>query len=84
MLSEGFEPDKDCFAKLVAALCADGRIDEAVNAYRAIVMKHPHSDVHLDNQIPIMIMTELINSGMNDKAATVFTLANGSLKVGEL
>ncbi|AES77270.2 PPR superfamily protein [Medicago truncatula] len=78
MLYEGFKPDKDCFAKLATALCADGRMDEAVSAYRDIVMKHPHSDVHLDNQIPIMIMTELINSGMNDKAATVFTLANGS------
>jgi len=84
MLSEGFEPDKDCFAKLVTALCVEGRIDEAIGAYHDIVMKHPHSDVHLDNQIPIMIMTQLITSGMNHKAATVFTLANGSLKVGEL
>jgi hypothetical protein len=47
-------------------------------------MKRPHTDVHLDNQIPLMIVTELLNAGMNDKAATVFTLANGSLKVGEL
>jgi len=84
MLSEGFKPDKDCFAKLVAALCADGRMDETVSIYRDIVMKHPHSDVHLDNQIPIMIMTKLINSGMNANAVTVFALANGSLKVREL
>lgn len=39
---------KHSFARLVTALCAQaqGRMDEAVSVCRAIVMKHPHSDVH--------------------------------------
>jgi pentatricopeptide repeat protein len=37
MLSEGFIPDKDCFAKLVTALFADGRIDDAFCLYCNIV-----------------------------------------------
>jgi len=80
MLSEGFKPDKHSFAKLVTALCADGRMDEAVGAYRDIVMKHPHSDVQLDNQIPIMIMTKLINAGMNDKGCHCFYLSQWNSK----
>jgi pentatricopeptide repeat protein len=63
MLSEGFIPDKDCFTELVTALCAHGRMDETVSVYIDIVVKHPESDFHLDNHIPFMIMTQLINAG---------------------
>jgi hypothetical protein len=64
MLSKGFIPeDKDCFAKLVTALCAHGRMDEAVCAYVIIAVMHPESDFHLDNHIPFMIMTQLLNAG---------------------
>jgi pentatricopeptide repeat protein len=75
MLTEGFTPDKDYFAKLVTALFADGRMDDAVCAYGNIAVMYPHSDVHLDSHIPLMIITELINAGMNDKAEIVLTLS---------
>ena len=75
MLSEGFIPHKDCFEELVTDLCADGRMDEAVSVYTDIVVKHPDSDFHLDNHIPFMILTQLINAGMNDKAEIVLTLS---------
>ena len=75
MRSKRFKPDKDSFVGLVTVLCAEGRIDEAVSAYRDIVMKYPRSDFHLDNDILFMIMTELINAAKTDEAATVFGLS---------
>jgi len=76
MLYEGFKADKDCFAKLLTALCADCRMDKAVSAFTDIVAKHPDIVFHLDNHIiPFMTMTELINAGMNDKAEIVLTLS---------
>jgi len=37
MLYEGFKADKDCFAKLVTALCADGRMDEVRHAFHCLL-----------------------------------------------
>jgi len=75
ILAEGFVPSKFSFVGLVTALCAEGRMSEAVRAYCDIVIEQPYSDFHLDNHIPLMIITELINAGMTDEAATVLGLS---------
>lgn len=59
MRSKRFKPDKISFVGIVTALCAQGRIDEAVSTYRDIAIKYPPGDFQLDHQIPLMIMTKL-------------------------
>ncbi|KAK7325342.1 hypothetical protein VNO77_29504 [Canavalia gladiata] len=71
MIEEGFVPDKYSFAGLLSALCAAGRIDEAVNVYNGVVMSHNDTDAHIHTAIT----GELIKAGKYHKAACIFKLA---------
>ncbi|TKY47973.1 putative pentatricopeptide repeat-containing protein [Spatholobus suberectus] len=71
MIDEGFVPDKYSFAGLLSALCAVGRVDEAVNVYRGIVMSYHDTDAHIHT----VIMGELIKAGKYHKASSIFRLA---------
>ncbi|XP_027341824.1 putative pentatricopeptide repeat-containing protein At1g16830 isoform X1 [Abrus precatorius] len=71
MIDKGFVPDKYSFAGLLSALCAEGRIDEAVNVYRGVVMSYLDTDAHIHT----VIISELIKAGKYHKAASIFKLA---------
>ncbi|RDX80017.1 putative pentatricopeptide repeat-containing protein, partial [Mucuna pruriens] len=71
MIDEGFVPDKYSFAGLLSALCAAGRVEEAVNVYRGVVMSYHGTDAHIHT----VITGELIKAGKYHKAASVFRLA---------
>lgn len=71
MIDKGFAPDKYSFAGLLSGLCAVGRIDEAVNVYRGVVMTYHDTDAHIHT----VITGELTKVGKYHRAAGVFRLA---------
>ena len=71
MIDVGFVPDKYSFAGLLSALCAAGRVDEAVNVYHAVVMSSHDTDAHIHT----VITGELIKVGRYHEAVSVTRLA---------
>ncbi|KAK7381424.1 hypothetical protein VNO78_34101 [Psophocarpus tetragonolobus] len=71
MINEGFVPDKYSFAGLLSALCAVGRVDEAVNVYRGVVMSYHDTDSHVHT----VITSGLIKTRKYHKAASFFKSA---------
>ncbi|CAJ1954914.1 unnamed protein product [Sphenostylis stenocarpa] len=71
MIDKGFVPDRYSFAGLLSALCAAGRVDEAVNVYLAVVTSYRDNDAHLHT----LITGELIRVRKYHKAASVTRLA---------
>jgi pentatricopeptide repeat protein len=68
MIDEGFKPDKHSFTGLLSALCAERRIDEAINVYRGVVRT---ADAHIHT----VIVDGLIQAGQYHKASVVFRSA---------
>jgi pentatricopeptide repeat protein len=68
MIDEGFKPDKHSFTGLLSALCAERRIDEAINLYRGVVTT---ADAHIHT----VIVDGLIQAGQYHKASVVFRSA---------
>ena len=71
MIDKGFAPDKYSFAGLLTGLCAAGRIDEAVNVYRGLVMSYHDTDAHIHT----LIVGGLVKVHKYHIAADVFRLA---------
>lgn len=71
MIVKGFKPDKYSIAGLLSALCAERRIDEAVNVYRGSAMMYHANDAHIHT----VLTSGLINAGQYHLAAIVFRSA---------
>ncbi|CAI8612055.1 unnamed protein product [Vicia faba] len=71
MIVKGFKPDKYSIAGLLSALCAERRIDEAVNVYRGSAMMYHANDA----LIHTVLTSGLINAGQYHLASIVFRSA---------
>ncbi|XP_057968604.1 putative pentatricopeptide repeat-containing protein At1g16830 [Malania oleifera] len=71
MLDKGFTPDRYTFVGLLRGLCGAGRIDEAVNVYRGIVMNYSSLDAHVHT----VIIDGLIKVGKFHRAVRLFRKA---------